>query len=332
MMAGWRSYWDGHSRAPIRVGIALVAGIEWFVECIQVGWQSQDPEHFMPRGDLAQWLATLPGAVWVIYGMIAAGLWALASDRRPIVGGLWALAWAALLSEWQTQIFGSPSRNAFFPGAAVAGWVLGELWAHAVADERDTTPHRVTRERLGEVGVLGCIAAAYVGSGLSKLLASGAGWADGAQIRALVLWQQPVADWAWIEAYRSLVLQEPAVAVAASVATLVIETGALVLLLGPRARLAWTVAILGLHINIIVLCTMPYLEPMALLLLVAVPWPRVLGRTPAPEPEVPSPYRDVTMPRSVWAIMVGIVLLAWAAAPWGWRGEDPAPARAPERQ
>ena len=321
MSLGWSSAWDGHDRAPLRIGIAVIAGLELLVECLQVGWQSRDPARFPPTGTLSEWLGAIPGAALGIEAMILVGLVALARDRRPVIAGLWVLLWGALLSEWQTQIFASPSRNAFFPGAAMLGWVLGQAWAHETADLRDEAAPRALREQLGEAGAVACIAAAYLGSCLSKLGAAGLGWADGDQIRALVLWQQPLASWEWLAAYREGILRVPALARAASFATLVIEGGALLLLFGPRLRLAWATLLVGLHLNIILLCTMPYLEPMALLGLLAVPWPRLLRRPAkvSADEESPPSLDGVRMPPAMALWLGGIVLLAWILAPWGWR-------------
>lgn len=321
MSLAWSSAWDGHDRAPIRIGVAVIAGLELLVECAQVSWQSRDVSRFAATGRVSEILGAVPGAAWMIFAMILLGLWAMARDRRPIVAGLWVLAWGALLSEWQTQIFGSPSRNAFFPGAAVLGWVLGQAWAHETADRRDEAAPRAMRERLGEVGVLACLAAAYTGSCLSKLGATGLGWADGAQVQALVLWQQPLASWGWLHAYRDAVVEIPAVAQAASAATLVIEGGGSLLLFGPRLRLLWAALLVGLHVNIVLLCTMPYLEPMALLAVVAVPWPELLRRQPSVsrEEEAPPLLDGVGTPPAVLLLLAGIVAFAWVLAPWGWR-------------
>lgn len=313
----WASFWDGRSRAPLRIGIAAIAAVVLFVESWQIDWQARDPIRFPPSGELAETLATIPGAAWTIYLLVLVGLVALALDRHPIAAGLWAIAWAALQSEWQTQIFGSPSRNAFFPGAVLLGWVLGQAWARLVAYESGTTISREFRERLAEAGALGCIAAAYVGSCLSKLVAAGLAWADGTSVRALVLWQQPLADWAWLSAYRHAILDVPALASVASVATLVIEGGAFLLLLGPRLRMLWAALIVGLHLNITLLCTMPYLEPMALLALIAVPWPRIVGMRVLVEPPAPE---QPAIPRRVKAMLVALVVLTWLLQPWGWRG------------
>lgn len=313
--------------------------VEQLVEAWQLAAQAADPARFPPSGALSRALAGIPWAAWGIYAMIVLGLVLVARDRAPVRAGLWALGWAALLSEWQTQIFGSPSRNAFFPGAALLGWVLGQLWAMTVLErtgDGDDSPDdarsardRELRERLGEAGALGCIAAAYVGSCSSKLLAAGASWADAAQIRALILWQEPLADWSWLLAWRTAILEDPSLARTAAIATLVIEGGALLLLLGPRLRLLWTALLCGLHLAIILLCTMPYLEPCALLVLLAVPWPAAQGvqaparthaETAHEQPPREDPLERPRLPVAMAVALACVVLLAWAVAPFGWRG------------
>jgi len=311
-VTAWASVWDGHDRRALRIGLCVIAGVEWCVEAAQVAWQSQDPAHYLPGLRLAPALAAIPGAAWILYALTGVGLVLLALDRHPVAAGSWALGCAAVLSEWQTQVFGSPSRNAFFPGAAILGWVLGSLWA----DSARPRPSRAVRERFAEAGALGCIAAAYVGSCASKLLAAGAGWADGLQIRALVVQQQPVASWSWLLAWREAIVSSADLASASAVATLVVEGGAFALLLGPRLRLTWAALLVGLHAAILLLCTMPYLEPVALLVLFAIPWPRLQRRAPS---RAIDPPQDA-IPWGVVALLAAMVAIAWILAPLGWRG------------
>lgn len=332
MTPAWGSWWDGRSRAALRIGLPAIMAIEQFVEAWQVAAQAADPLRFPPSGALSRALAPWPGAAWVLYAALAVLLVAVARDRAPVRAGLGALLCAMVLSEWQTQIFGSPSRNAFFPAAALLGWVLGQAWATTVLERArpaDRGPHRALRERLGEAGALGCIAAAYAGSCTSKLVAAGAGWASAAQVQALVLWQEPLATWPWLMGWRDAILEDPSLARAAAVSTLVIEGGAVLLLLGPRLRLLWAALLLGLHASITLLCTMPYLEPMALLALLAVPWPRMLGAQPlAHSPDLPQghppdredPLDRPALPRPMEVALACVLLLAWAVAPFGWRG------------
>lgn len=311
-MKPWGSGWDGASRAPLRIGLVVIVVLSQAMESFSVNWQSQNPERYPPTGRLSRWLAEVPGAAWILFGLIGVGLLGVAWDRRPIVAGLWALGWAAVLSEWQTQIFGSPSRNAFFPGAVLFGWTLGQIWAASLR----ASASRASRERLGEAGALGCLAAAYVGSALSKLIATGSSWADGAQVRALVLQQQPLADWAWLAGLRNALIENPEPAVAASVGTLVIEGGAFLLLFGPRLRLTWGVLLLGLHAAITLINTMPYVGASLLLLLFCVPWRRA-GTSAADD------RQGRLLPGHIVILLVCIVMAAWALAPFGWSASSP---------
>jgi len=316
----WSSYWDGYSRAPLRIGVATIALLEFAVEAWAVASMVADPAHFPATGPLSLGLQGLPYLAWGIYALVAAGLLALATDRRPIAGATWALAWMLLLSQWQTQLFGSPSRNSFFPGAAVLGWTLGSVWARALQGSlADSSAARSIRERLAEAGAIGCIGAAYVGSATSKLLSAGVTWADASQVRALVLWQSPVATWGWLLDYRQTLLMNPGYAQIAAVATLTIELAGLLLLFGKRLRLLAAIAILSLHVNIILLCTMPYLEPMALLLLLALPWPQIFRAVHDPKDRSLVPTR-AALPRRVLALLTLLAALGWILAPFGWRG------------
>ncbi len=316
----WNSYWDGYHRAPLRIGLATIAAIEFAVEAWAVATMVADPLHFPATAGLSQALAGLPWLAWLIYGAVLLGLLALATDRRPIAGTIWALLCMVLLSQWQTQLFGSPSRNSFFPGAALLGWTIGSAWAQALGKNSTSTSAaaaRVSRQRLAEAGALACIAAAYVGSGTSKLISAGASWGDPSQVRALILWQSPVANWGWLLDYRQALLISPGYARAAAIATLCIELGAVFLLFGRRLRLLSALAIIAMHVNIILLCTMPYLEPMALLLLFALPWPQLLGNAKIPGGASATPQNS-TPPRSIIAALMLLIALAWLFAPFGW--------------
>lgn len=310
-MSGASSWWDGHDRAPLRIGVCVMVALQWLLETTQLAAQSRDLAHYRSGGVLAQTMVRIPGAAWLLLALACVGLVAIARDRRPVQWGVWTLAVLALASAWQTQVFGSPSRNAFFPGAALLGWTLGQAWA----SEHGPQP-RAVRERFAEWGALACIAAAYVGSCASKLIATLGGWASGTQVRALVVRQQAVADWSWLLELRTAIVESPALGSAAAIATLVVEGGGVLLLFGPRLRTAWALAIIGLHTAILLLCTMPYLEPMLLLGLLAMPWPQLLRRrhgvTPTPD-RLPWPARTLSV------MLVGVVL-AWWLAPLGWRG------------
>jgi hypothetical protein len=305
----WTSWWDQRSRAALRLGLALIVGVVFTSQALLISRMALDPQHFGGAGPLHRLLAGAPWLPWFALAATLLGLAAVAADRRPVLGGVWALAWMAVLSVLQAELFGSPSRNSFFPGAALLGWVLGLAWA------RETGAPRSARERFAEAGALACIAAGYVGSASSKVLTSGLAWASAGTVQALVIWQEPLAHWRWLLAYRAALLEHPTLAAVAAASTLVIEGGAFLLLFGARLRLAWATLIIGMHLNIILLCTMPYLEPMALLLLFSIPWAR---RSAAAEPE-PEPEPRAAFPPAMRWVLGALVVVGWLLAPLGWR-------------
>ena len=78
---------------------------------------------------------------------------------------------------------------------------------------------------------------------------------------------------------------------------------------------------------------MPYLEPCARLVLLAVPWPAVtsptradargvqaVARTEIEDATDESPLDRPTLPLTMAVALACVVLLAWALAPFGWRG------------
>lgn len=318
MTRGWGSWWDGRSRAPLRVGLAVIAGLVFVSQVVVLSRMAADRAHFGDTGPMHRLLAQAPWLPWLAIAALAPGLWAVARDRRPVAGGAWALGWMSLLSFMHTEFLGSPARNTFFPGVALLGWLLGLVWAREAGGPGLT---RDARERFAEAGALACIAAGYVGSASSKLITSGLSWADASTVRALILWQQPFARWPWLLEYRELLLQHGGLARAASASALVIEAGAFFLLFGPRLRLAWTALIIGLHTNIFLLCTMPYPEPMLLLLLFALPWGRWRRGAPAAA-EAPGDAEALEAPRIPWTmgwILGALVAIGWLLAPLGWR-------------
>ncbi len=315
------SPYDGYSRTPLRVGLAVIAGIVFFAEAYSVADMTHDVHYAHNTAGLLHDVSMNPSMAWMLFALLAAGLVLLALDRFPIIAGAWAIGWMSVLSLWQVSMFGTPSRNSFFPGAMLFGWVLGLGWARVIGGKEALAPEgRVFRERLAEAGAMACIAAGYTSSALSKLFAEGFDWINTSQVRWLIFAQQPLAQWPWLVAYRNLVLESPSVAWFSAFMTIVVEFGGFFLLFGPRMRLVWTAMIWALHINIILLCVMPYFEPMALLLLFSAPWSRIFRRPRMEDPLLarrPELMRP-DIPDTMWLILSAIIVLAWII-PWGWR-------------
>lgn len=100
------------------------------------------------------------------------------------------------------------------------------------------------------------------------------------------------------------------VAVAASVATLVIEGGAFLLLFGPRLRLVCGALLLGLHGAITLINAMPYVGAPLLILLFCVRWRRAGTAVAGGQGRL--------LPGHIVILQVCMVVAAWALAPLGW--------------
>ena len=141
----WGSPHDGHDRALLRKGLALVAGVEFLVEVLSVVDMLQDA-HYQAAPAVP---ASALGA-WALLIVVLGGLLMVALDRRVVPAGSAVLLAMLGVSLWQTSLFGSPSRNSFFPGAMLFGWVLGQAWAGLLAGKDARGPEgRHFRERIG---------------------------------------------------------------------------------------------------------------------------------------------------------------------------------------
>jgi hypothetical protein len=307
------SAFEGASRAPLRVGLALMTGVEIVGQTMDLHSQMVNSLYVSGKGPL---LRFVPPNAFVLASVLAvglAGLFAFARDRRPIVGGLATLACMALLSEWITERFGSTPHNMFYPGGMLLGWIAGLWYARLAAREG---LGGVDREQLAEAGAIGVLAALYVGSGVSKVLNGGIGWADLTTMRSTILAQQCLGGWTWVEAYRSAIVEHPRLAQSLAAGALGIELGGFLLLVNRSLRIVWGLLILGLHVNILLLCTIPYVEPMVLVPLFTLPWPALLGRlgrrrltdtAVASPPDAPA-ITEVPVPTAMVALV--LVLLA----------------------
>jgi len=296
------SHWDGVDRAPLRVGLATLTAAFTVIE-VEALFQLRGNARFLPGRP--PWLAATPLTLTLVGAVALAALAALAANRRPLTAALTALAAMAQVSLWGAQYFGMVSHNFMFPGGLLFGWTLGLIYARTLRHDR--APDRELAEALAEAGAMGVFAALYVGSALSKLLDAGAVWFGPNTLRFLVLSQQGVAHLAWIDRYRALLVDHPDLARAGAALTLLVEGGSFFLLVSRTTRTLWGGFILLLHLNITVLATMPYIEPMAFALLFTPPWPKLLKLRRAPD--APPAERLLS-----WPVLYGLLVLLLLAA------------------
>lgn len=259
-----RSPYDGLSRRPLVVGLAVTATFDLVLALWAIGEQR--------RG----WLA------WAVPVALvgAAALVEHARRRAPIASGLVALGALALLVGADAALFGGSRRFFFASGAALFGWVAGLLWARLLG-RRDGEP-------FAEAGAQAALAATYFNAGLGKLVQSGFAWADAQTLRAMIVATRP-ADGAGVLAdCARLVVEHPGVARALAAATVVIQLGAVLWLLGPRTRAVWGALLLGFHLSVFLLVGIPYVQQATLVALWSWPWPRLAGARRAIAVEEPA--------------------------------------------
>jgi len=217
-------------------------------------------------------LTLTPAHTRVVFGVALAGAWlgetvntyevpGAAAIVAPAIWSALSLAFlaagAAFLYGVRPRLSGAALLLLLVVAAAVEAKVVGRAGEHhgkhlpALALAAMVACAALGRERLAHQAACGAVGAAYVLSGLAKLLGSGAAWWQGGTLGLLVA-ERAVAGPAWLAAPRLQVALSPHLCSVLALATLLIECAG-VAMLWPRARRAWAVAALGLHAGVALL-------------------------------------------------------------------------------
>ncbi|MEZ4450354.1 MAG: hypothetical protein R3B09_12825 [Nannocystaceae bacterium] len=303
-MTAW-SPWAGRSRAPLRIGIAALVGVDllvlgWLCAHIEAGERSREAA--------PAWLLGLggevgPALVLTVLGLV--GVAGVITRRRPILSGALALAACGALCELHAALVGGPMRIFFFAGVMLLGWLIGQV-VHRALHGR---PRGAEDERLAELGATAALAANYVNAAISKLVAGVAGWADAHHLQAIVLDHHHLGDPGLLGRYAAAVIESPTLALTLSLATLVIQLGAAALVLGARARRLSALLLLGFHANVLALTHIFFAQAMVLLVLVSAPW---WWRRPAGDDEPTAP--PIAGARRRVGVLVALALALGVAA------------------
>jgi hypothetical protein len=304
------SPYDGYSRAPLRVGLAVVGAFDAVALAVQIHVvpPSAISSPLAPRALLSLHDQAAPLGLVVAVALVSLALFAL--RRCVVLGGVGAVAALGVLSECHAALLGGPRRAYFFSGAMILGWVFGTTFARGVATG---TPRRAVsgEERLAEIGSIAVLAATYTGAAASKLLLGGREWTDGNHLRAILVSQHRVDDVSIVARYLRLVVDHGSVALALGAATLVLQLGAVALVVSPKLRAAWAVGLLGFHVNVWLLAGIFYAEATALLLLFGFPWGAMTHRARAEEPPfVVAPGAERRTGIAALAVVAALVVVA----------------------
>jgi hypothetical protein len=231
-------------------------------------------------------VALVGGAALVLFGL----------GRARLVSGAVALAALGTLVEAHAALLGGPMRVFFHTGAALFGWCVGAL----------CTGEEDTRDAFGRAGATGAIAATYVGAAASKWLAGLDTWLAPGPLQAVVLSQHRVGGGGALDAYARWVGGSPKVALGLAALTLVIQSGAFLLLFGRRLRAVWAALLLAFHLNVWLLTGILFPQAMVLL--------GVLG---APRRPLATETEPLPAPTRVLAAAMGMAVALLASAALG---------------
>lgn len=278
---------ESDERRALRFVLAGVAALEIVVLAQRVLAQAAEARlRGTQEPALVAWLSRGPIVVVVVgIGLVALAYFARRGARLgPGLVGLVALA---TLEHTHAALFiGGHQRAYFAVGSMLGGWFVGLLFARALSTSG--TRRVALDETLAEAGALAGLAATYVDSGLSKLTKAGWMWTDATTLRSAILSNHDIDDTSPLASFGRFVVEHDAVARAFSVATIVVQLGAVLYVLGPRLRILWGTLLLAFHVNVALTTQILYLYNCILLVAFSFPWARILRRKAAAPPRPPA--------------------------------------------
>jgi hypothetical protein len=251
--------------------LVLLAG-----ECTRMLASAWSLTRFQPAVSGSAWAGFLAShlvLLFPLYVVTLYALWRFLGPRGHLRSGV-----PAVLGMWASfQIFASAytvHHQDFFQGGAVlVGFFLGEAyaWLLGIRTEGDGLPS-LTSRGFGATGGLAMFAGTYIAAGLSKLRGAGLGWATSSTVRLMVLSHTEVDDAARSADIMRWIGASPRLCMVLEGATLAIQLGAFMLIVGPRARRIWAALIIAFHLGIYLSSNILFLEPMVFAASLAFPW------------------------------------------------------------
>ncbi len=233
------------------------------------------------------------------------------SDQLAWGAAGFALLW--LVVRIWTTAYATGHQDFIQGGAAMLGWLLGAAWARALGLRPSRSPEeRLEADRFGGTGALAVFAATYVCAGTSKLLNTGFEWTGAVTIRLMAISHLRVDDTSLLAGLKTWLAHNSYAGTVLQWATVIVQLGAVTVLLGRRARVVWCFALALLHVGIYLSSGIVFLTPMVIALAFAVPWDRRRGAEPreAESREAEPPALDpVRVRRVLLAAGAGLVLV-----------------------
>ncbi len=283
----------------------------------------------------AYWQGQFRPEISGVYGLIARNLpavvilvgttlFALARFLRPtasVGAGIVALLGMKLSGETFERVFAVHHQDFYQGGALLTGAVIGELYARTIGVRpANSAAEALEARRFGMTGALGMLAGSYVAAGTSKLLGGGLSWTTSSALRLMLLSHGEVEGNAWSTTIPQWTANSPYVCMALEVGTIIIQLGAVMLVLGPRARRLWAVLIVAFHAGIYLTSHILFLSPMLFATVVAIPWNRLLsndaGTSVLPAEVKQAAARAPQRLGALAILMVAVILSLRVTAGW----------------
>ena len=307
----------GHSRAPQRIAVALLAinEVDFLISQRAVALVSQ-PEWSSPW--LYRVIADSPGAIAALAGIAWTGLALLALGRNALLGAGVALVAMHLIAE---SMFGTmatlPPRSSLV-GLLLAGWFVGLALARRNSGPNVGRDGRLanayTAEALAEQLAVAAFASGYVCAGLAKVVRSGIDW-DHRVIWHLIACSQPVDGFTGVSAFDGMLAGSVLMAMMASATTLMAQFGAALMPFGAQMRVVFGLFIGGVHFMMWAAGGVYVYTTTVFALVFCVPW-RGLGGFAKVRSFATVQVRVMAgLERDLrWVLAVGLVVLTLAAA------------------
>lgn len=219
-------------------------------------------------------LSSVPA--WIGWNLL---LWpalvAFATRRAEGIAGPVIVAVLFVAGSLESSFIGrhAPALGLVLACNLVTAWELGRWWARGAPEEE--------RDRVGHEAACGLYGAQLTIAALSKLLLTGAGWADGGPL-ALMIYERSLVSEGPLSAARAWVAWHPETASVGSAYTLLVQLVGF-LFLWPRLRKAYILALLPMFLGFALLMSM--WEPLWPLMGIALAWSSFGRPAPAAGPQ-----------------------------------------------
>ncbi len=227
---------------------------------------------------LYQWFAVHVPALLAVAGVGMLAAVAFAQGLAPMRTGLVMLLALHLVYEVFARSLATLPPEPILTGSALSGWLIGTLWARAIAAKSLPPPAlRNLEQQLGEATAVALVGATYCLAGVTKALHAGWAWDHRVIWHVLFSFDDFEPD-GLRRLLNDTITGDAALGDLLARMTIGIQIAALGMVIGPRARLLFGSLIVAVHGSMFLFCGLTDYPLYLFVLGFLVPWPRLLRR------------------------------------------------------